>query len=81
MHIDTVEVDDGNEEHLTRHGVSVIEIHHVFANGPDVRRNRRNRTATHIARGATEGGRQVLVPFIDRGGGTVRPITAWEVAR
>ena len=79
MQITDLEVDDQNEAHLTRHGVTVAEIAQVFANGPDVRRNRKSRTATHVARGRTNGGRQVLIPFIDKGEGRVRPITAWEV--
>lgn len=79
MCISEIEIDDDNEKHLTSHGVSTAEVHQVFANGPDVRRNRKNRTATHVARGATDGGRRVLIPFIDQGAGRVRPITAWEV--
>lgn len=41
--------------------------------------NRKNRAATHVARGTTIGGRLVLIPFIDQGAGRIRPITAWEV--
>lgn len=45
MRIDTVEFDEHNEEHATRHGVSLVEIVQVFANAPEVRRNRRGRAA------------------------------------
>lgn len=79
MRITKIEIDDGNEVHLTRHGVSLAEVQQVFANHPDVRRNRKNRASTHIALGTTNGGRRVLVPFIDQGDGRARPITAWEV--
>lgn len=78
MEITEIEIDDGNEAHVTRHGVSVAEVHQVLANGPTIRRNRSDRTATHIANGSTDGGRKLIIPFIakDR---TARPITAWEV--
>lgn len=76
-----IEVDEDNEEHLTRHGVTVTEVYQVLAGDPDVRRNRKQRTATHVAIGTTAGGRRLIVPFIDKGGGTVRPITAWEIGK
>jgi len=79
VRITEIEIDDRNEAHLIRHGVSVVEVQQVFANRPDVRRNRKGRAGTHLARGETAGGRSVIVPFIDRGEGRIRPITAWEV--
>lgn len=79
MRITEIEVDDGNEAHLTRHGVSLAEVQQVFAGVPDVRRNRKDRAGTHVAVGTTSGGRRVLIPFVDQGNGRVRPITAWEV--
>lgn len=79
MRIVEIEIDDGNEAHLTRHGVSLAEVQQVFGNDPEVRRNRRDRAGTHVARGTTRGGRSVLIPFVDRGAGRIRPITAWEV--
>ncbi len=79
-----VEIDDGNETHLVRHGVSAAEVHQVFvhqvfAGNPEIRRNRKGRAGTHVAVGTTGGGRRVLIPFIDHGNGRARPITAWEV--
>ena len=73
-----VEIDEGNEGHVTRHGVSVTEIVEVFRNAPVVRRNRRERSAGYTAIGVTDAGRQVKVAF-DHDAGVVRPIAAWEV--
>lgn len=52
MCITEIEVDSGNESHLTRHGVSIAEVQQVFANRPDIRRNRKNRAGTHVALGS-----------------------------
>lgn len=79
MRITEIEIDDGNEAHLTRHGVSLAEIQQVFSSSPEIRRNRKNRASTHVALGTTSGGRRVLIPFIDQGVGRIRPIAAWEV--
>lgn len=81
MRISEIEIDDGNEAHLTRHGVSVAEVYQVFAGSPQIRGNRKNRVATHVALGTTNGGRRVLVPFVDCGAGRIRPVTAWEVGK
>lgn len=79
MKITELEIDDGNETHVTRHGITLAEIVQVFVNDPDVRRNRRNRAGTHVAHGKTHGGRRVIISFIDKGDGRIRPIAAWEV--
>lgn len=79
MDITEVEIDDGNEEHLTRHGVSIAEVQQVLAGDPDIRRNRKDRAGTHVALGQTNGGRRVVVPLVDKGSGRIRPISAWEV--
>lgn len=81
MRIEAVEIDEGNEEHLTRHGVSAAEVYQALTGDPEVRRNRGQRTATHLAMGRTTGGRRLVVAFVDQGGGTVRPITAWEASK
>lgn len=81
MRVTEVVIDDGNEAHLTRHDVSVVEVWQVFAGEPVIRVNRRERAGTHIALGETDGGRRVMVPFVDEGSGRVRPITAWEVGK
>ena len=81
MRIAEIEIDDGNEGHLTRHGISVTEVYQVLSSNPEIRRNRKDRSGTRMARGRTHGGRLVMIPFSDRGDGRVRPITAWEVGR
>lgn len=80
MRIDYIDIDGDNEEHVTAHGVSVLEIHQVFANSPSVKRNRTSGSAAYFADGVTDGGRRVQVPF-DFQNRTARPITAWEVGR
>jgi hypothetical protein len=69
VRITEIEIDAGNELHVTGHGVSLVEVAQVFANHPDIRRNRKNRASTHVALGMTDGGRKVLIPFIDHGDG------------
>jgi hypothetical protein len=53
-----VRIDEANENHVTRHGVSVREITQVFRNDPAIRRNRRARTGDYVALGITDGGRR-----------------------
>ncbi|MGI8815927.1 MAG: hypothetical protein ACR2G2_11815 [Pseudonocardia sp.] len=55
MRITEIEIDDGNEAHVTRHGVSLAEIQQVFSRNPEIRRNRKNRASTHVALGTTSG--------------------------
>lgn len=74
-----LKIDDGNDEHLTRHGVSIAEVQQVLAGAPEIRRNRKDRAGTHVALGQTNGGRRVVVPLVDKANGRVRPISAWEV--
>lgn len=71
-------IDEANEHHVTRHGVSVREIMQVFRNDPAIRRNRRARTGDYIALGLTDGGRPILVIFSFADEYGVRPIAAWE---
>ena len=71
-------IDEANEHHVTRHGVSVREIAQVFRNNPAIRRNRRARTGDYVALGVTNGGRPVLVIFSFVGENGVRPVAAWE---
>jgi uncharacterized DUF497 family protein len=76
---DEITIDDANEAHVTRHGVTVAEIHQVFSNGPTVRRNRRTGTADYLATGTTDGGRKITVAFdYAAATRTVRPIAAWS---
>ena len=65
--------DDGNVEHIARHGVRCWECEQVFRLSPQVRRAREDR---YQAAGATESGRYFLVDFRYLGNGVVRVITA-----
>lgn len=73
-----VYIDDANEHHVIRHGVSVSEIEQVFENKPLVRRNRRHRSAAYVALGRTSGGSRVIVAF-DLEDGVAQPISAWRL--
>lgn len=73
-----IEIDEDNEAHLTRHGVTIAEVIQVLRNDQAVRRNRRHRAAGYIATGTTDGGRRVKIA-LDHEDGRVRPITAWEL--
>ncbi len=64
---DDIDWDEGNCDHATRHGVSVVEITQALLNQPTVRRNRKGRPGDYYVLGVTDGGRRI-----------VRPITAWE---
>lgn len=76
---DDIEWDDANSEHATRHGVTIDEITEALLNGPKVRRNRKGRSASHLAYGVTDGDRRVVVAFSWKPESrTVRPIAAWE---
>lgn len=78
---DEVVWDGANEEHATRHGVSIVEIAQVFANGPLVTPNRLGRSAQYVAEGETDGGRVVVVAFDRIGEHAVRPVAAWATRR
>jgi uncharacterized DUF497 family protein len=76
---DEIEIGDANEPHVTRHGVTVTEIHQVFAHEPTVRRNRHTGTADYLATGTTDGGRKITVAFdYDADTRIARPIAAWS---
>ncbi|WP_258347429.1 DUF4258 domain-containing protein [Saccharopolyspora gregorii] len=79
MRIESIEWDDANLEHATRHGVSADEIDQAISNPTKVARNKRARAASHLLLGRTRGGRPILVAIAyDEPSSTVRPITAWE---
>ena len=74
-----MELDGGNEEHVTRHGVSVSELMQVFEGDPLWARNKRGRTGAWLMLGRTRGGRPVVaVVMYDCERRSVRPITARE---
>lgn len=45
--ITEIEIDDGYEEHLSRHEVSIAEVQQLLAGDPKIRRNREDRAGTH----------------------------------
>lgn len=73
LHVETVEIDDGNANHLTKHGVTLAEIENVFLSQPDIRRNRRSGRADYYA--VAKG---IRVNFHYRPG-VARPISAWRL--
>ena len=74
-----VEWDESNEDHATRHGVSVAEIEQVLAAGPVFRPDRRG-SGDYLAEGVTHGGRRVrMVVAYDPARRVLRSITAWEL--
>lgn len=73
MRIDVIDIDDDNVGHLTSHGVTIAEIEAVFAGSPEVRRNKRGRSADYYA--VANG---VRVNFLYRPG-VARPISAWRL--
>lgn len=82
IEIDAVEWNAANEEHATRHGVSVREIETVLGLSATAHRNRRGRSGDYYVDGVTLGGRQVRIVFAyRRDTKTARPIAAWEVDR
>ncbi len=79
MRIESIDWDDANLEHATRHGVSAYEIDQAINNAYRITRNKRGRSANHLLHGATYGGRLIMVAIVyDSTAKSVRPITAWE---
>jgi uncharacterized DUF497 family protein len=82
IEIDAVEWNAANEDHATRHGVSVREIEAILGLVTVASKNRKGRSGDYYADGVTPGGRRIRVVFAYRPGTrTARPITAWEVDR
>lgn len=73
LRIDAVEIDDGNADHLTQHGVTLAEVEDVFLSQPDIRRNKRAGTGDYYA--VAKG---IRVNFRYRPG-VARPISAWRL--
>lgn len=77
---ESIDWDDRNASHATRHGVSLSEIEQVIENSPVYRRNKKGRQADFLAFGYTDGGRRVVVAVSwDATRRVIRPITAWGV--
>ncbi len=64
---------EGNTAHIAEHGVSPAEVEEALGRAPSVRRSRFDR---YVAIGPTEGGRLLVVVFLQFKRGVVRVITA-----
>jgi len=74
-----LEIDERNELHITKHGITAAELEQVFENYPVWAPNRRGRTATYLMVGRTFGGRPVIAAvFYDEMRRVVRPISVRE---
>lgn len=79
MQIESIEWDDANLEHATRHGVSADEIDQAISAPKRIARNKKARAASHLLLGQTRGGRWIKVAIrYDAASARVRPVTAWE---
>jgi uncharacterized DUF497 family protein len=78
MRITRFEWDEGNEDHVARHGVDASEVEEVLRLGPYVRRGPQDR---YLAYGPTADGRFLFVVFVAKAGGSVRVITARDMTR
>lgn len=63
IEIAAVEWNAADEEHATRHGVSVHEIETVLGQSAIARKNRKGRSGDYYVDGLTLGGRQVRIVF------------------
>ena len=81
-----IEWDEGNIEHVERHGVRAYEVEEAFE-APHVllkckrKRGARTPETRRVLLGVTLGGRGVFVVFVDKGKGTARPISARDMER
>ncbi len=76
---DDLDIDDENEEHLARHGITPLEMYQVFVNEPTFRPNKKGLTAAWLMLGDTDGGRALTIAVrcleTQR---RLRPITGWD---
>lgn len=73
MKIHSFEWDERNDEHATRHGVSIEEIEEVIVDAAVIWKGK---SGVYLAYGQTMDGRYALAVFQHKGQGVVRPITA-----
>jgi uncharacterized DUF497 family protein len=78
MRISRFEWDDGNKEHIARHGVDFSEAEEVLGLDPYIRRGRQER---YLAYGPTSDGRYLFVVSKRKRRGTIRVITARDMTR
>jgi uncharacterized DUF497 family protein len=74
---DWVEIDDANEGHIARHGVTPVELQQMLDNDPLWSRNKNGMTAEWRVIGRTNGGRPLVAAVTyDEQRNCIRPITA-----
>jgi hypothetical protein len=69
--------DDGNEEHIARHGVTPAEAEEVFFGRFSVKRSRLDR---YVVMGRSGAGRYLVVVIEKLGAGWVRVVTARDMS-
>lgn len=76
---DDLDIDDDNEQHLARHGITATEVWQVWRSGPVYVPNKMGMTAAWLMLGPTTGGRRLTVAvLVDEVRSELRPITGWE---
>ena len=79
MRIREFEWDDGNVTHLrSSHGVEPEEAEEVLVDAPVIRRTKMGHYA---AFGPTLDARYLVILYENKGRGTIRPITGWDMSR
>ena len=74
-----IDLDEGNERELARHGVMGWEVKQVFENGPIWAANKRHRAGDWKMMGVTNGQRRLtIVVRYDTETNAIRPITGWQ---
>ncbi len=74
-----LEIDDENEEHLGRHGISVEEAEELTGNDYVTARNPREPENRILMIGRTDGGRVLTVVLeATRDDAIWRPVTGWD---
>jgi uncharacterized DUF497 family protein len=74
-----LEIDERNELHITKHGVTIAELEQAFENYPAWAPNKRGRAATYLMIGRSYGGRPIVAAVIyDEVRRAVRPISVRE---
>lgn len=77
--VDALQLDEGNEAHLARHGITAGEVVQVWLNDPIYVPNRRGRSAAWLMLGDADSGRRLTIAVIVLEDlRLLRPITGWD---
>ena len=79
MYISTFDWDEKNEEHISKHGVSIYEVEEVILFCEPL--YQRGREGKYIAYGVTEERRYLFMVFVIKDTGRIRVITARDMNR